>query len=152
MNAGTTLITKTDLNGRITYANDRFARISESAVHDLPGKAHSLIRHPAMPRSAFDDLWQTIQAGNPWRGVVVNRALSGNHYRIDANVAPCRENGKFVGYISVRRKADDIARRISSISQTTQYRLKDAMSLEEVATSTDEAAKVLRQTVASFRV
>lgn len=110
MDAGTTLITKTDLNGRITYANDRFAHISESTVHDLLGKPHSLIRHPAMPRSAFYDLWQTIQAGNPWRGIVVNRAISGNHYWVDANVAPRRENGEVVGYISVRRKPDEETR------------------------------------------
>jgi methyl-accepting chemotaxis protein len=46
----------------------------------------------------------------------------------------------------------DIARRISSISQTTKSGLEDAMLLEEAAISTDEAAKALRQTVASFRV
>jgi aerotaxis receptor len=111
MDAGTTLITKTDLNGRITYANERFAAISQSTVQDLTGKPHSIIRHPAMPRSAFYDLWQTIQSGRPWRGIVVNRALSGNHYWVDANVAPRVENGRVVGYISVRRKPEEETRK-----------------------------------------
>lgn len=101
---GTTLVTTTDLTGRITYANLDFAQITQMEVSDLVGKPHSLIRHPEMPRSAFQDFWETIQAGKPWNGLVKNRASSGDHYWVDANAAPRVENGTVVGYISVRRK------------------------------------------------
>jgi len=101
----TTLITKTDMKGKITYANQGFAEISETPVETLVGSAHSIIRHPLMPRSAFYDLWYTLQKQLPWKGVIVNRASTGNHYWVEANIAPRRENGEIVGYISVRRKA-----------------------------------------------
>lgn len=106
MKEGTSLVTRTDEKGTITYANSNFAQISESEVDHLLGKPHSIIRNPDMPRSAFHDMWMTIQRGKPWRGFVKNRAISGNHYWVDANVAPRYENNKLVGFISVRRKPD----------------------------------------------
>lgn len=111
MGEGSTLVTKTNLKGVITYANRNFANISEMPVEDLEGKAHSIIRHPDMPRSAFFDLWDTIKKGLPWRGMVVNRASSGNHYWVDANVSPIQKNGEVIGYMSVRRKPsrEDVA-------------------------------------------
>jgi len=106
MKDGTTLVTKTDLRGIITYANQNFSDISEIPISGLVGKPHNLIRNPDMPRSAFFDLWNILQQGKPWRGMVKNLASSGNHYWVDANVAPRRENNEVVGYISIRRKPD----------------------------------------------
>lgn len=104
MRDGSTLVTMTDLKGKITYANKDFAEISGAEVSELVGKPHSIIRNPAMPRSAFQDFWDTIEAGRPWNGIVKNRATNGDHYFVDANVAPRVENGQIVGYTSVRRK------------------------------------------------
>jgi aerotaxis receptor len=104
MDDGSTLVTRTDLKGFITYANDDFVRISGYTRDELIGKPHSMIRHPEMPRSAFFDLWNTIQRGKPWNGMVKNRAKNGDHYWVDANVAPLEENGVVSGYMSVRRK------------------------------------------------
>ncbi len=104
MEENTVLITRTDLNGRITYANQNFLEITEMAEEEVLGKPHSIIRNPEVPRSVYFDMWQTIQKGLPWHGVTKNRASSGNHYWVDANVAPRKENGRIVGYISVRRK------------------------------------------------
>ncbi len=104
MKDGSTLVTKTDLQGRITYANQNFAEISKIPEEELLGKPHSIIRHPDMPRSAFSDMWETLKSGRPWRGMVKNRASDGNFYWVDANAAPRVENGSTVGYISVRRK------------------------------------------------
>lgn len=104
MEDGTALVTMTDLTGKITYANHEFAKITGMEVSELMGKPHSLIRHPDMPRSAFQDFWETIQAGDPWNGMVKNRASTGDHYWVDANASPRIENGVHTGYISVRRK------------------------------------------------
>jgi len=104
MTDGTTLVTMTDLTGKITYANVDFAQITGAEVKELVGKPHSVIRNPDMPRSAFQDFWETIQAGDPWNGLVKNRATNGDHYWVDANAAPRVEDGRVVGYISVRRK------------------------------------------------
>ncbi len=101
---GDTLVSMTDLTGKVQYANNAFLRIAGLTREEMYGKAHSIVRHPDMPRSAFHDFWATIQAGRPWNGIVVNRAANGDHYWVDANVAPRIENGQVVGYMSVRRK------------------------------------------------
>lgn len=104
MKDGSALVTMTDLKGRITYANKDFCEISGMSAEELLGKPHNIIRNPDMPRSAFQDFWDTIQKGDPWNGVVKNRASNGDHYFVDANVAPRIEGGQVVGYTSVRRK------------------------------------------------
>ena len=99
-----TLVSMTDLKGKVIYANRAFLKIAGLTSEEMYGKAHSIVRHPDMPRSAFHDFWETIQAGNPWNGIVVNRSANGDHYWVDANVSPRLENGQVVGFMSVRRK------------------------------------------------
>ncbi|MEW5943949.1 MAG: methyl-accepting chemotaxis protein [Pseudomonadota bacterium] len=98
------LVSKTDLKGIITYANDAFVEVSGFTEQELIGKNHNIVRHPDMPQEAFEILWSTIEQGRPWRGVVKNRCKSGNHYWVDALVVPIRKNNQTNGYMSVRRQ------------------------------------------------
>jgi PAS domain S-box-containing protein len=100
------LISATDTKGIITFANNRFYEIAEYEAGELVGRPHNVIRHPDMPKTAFADLWAVIQAGKTWQGYVKNRAKSGRIYWVKANVFPCYENGRIVGYISIRTKPD----------------------------------------------
>jgi PAS domain S-box-containing protein len=99
---GKYLVSKTDLKGIITYANDTFVELSGFSREELIGKNHNVVRHPDMPPAAFKDLWDTIKSGLPWKGVVKNRAKSGDHYWVKAFVVPIREREQTVGYMSVR--------------------------------------------------
>ncbi|PRY64574.1 methyl-accepting chemotaxis sensory transducer with TarH sensor /methyl-accepting chemotaxis sensory transducer with Pas/Pac sensor [Vreelandella songnenensis] len=99
------LVSRTDLKGRITYTNPAFIQISGFTKDELLGAPHNLIRHPDMPSAAFANLWQTIQAGDTWRGLVKNRCKNGDHYWVDASVTPIIENDEVVGYASVRVQA-----------------------------------------------
>lgn len=101
-----TLLSTTDLKGRITYANDSFIHCSGFAVDELYGKAHNLVRHPDMPPSAFADMWKTIGSGRPWTALVKNRRKDGDHYWVRANASPIRRGGEVVGYLSVRTKPE----------------------------------------------
>ena len=96
------LVSRTDLKGVITYANDGFVDISGFSREELIGSSHNLVRHPDMPPQAFEDLWRTVKSGNPWRGLVKNRAKDGAFYWVEAFVVPVARNGKTVGYMSVR--------------------------------------------------
>ncbi|HLP31715.1 MAG TPA: PAS domain-containing protein, partial [Geothrix sp.] len=96
------LISKTDLKGVITYANDAFIRVSGYHQGELLGQPHNLMRHPDMPPEAFKDLWKTIQTGRPWTGIIKNRCKNGDHYWVDAYVTPVYSNGQLSGYQSVR--------------------------------------------------
>jgi len=103
---GAILVSGTDPGGRITFANKAFVDMSGYALEELIGAPHNLIRHPHMPKEAFADLWHSIQAGRPWEGYVKNRAKSGDFYWVKANVTPQIENGKIVGYVSIRSKPE----------------------------------------------
>lgn len=96
------IVTKTDLKGQITYANRAFIEISGFAEDELIGQSHNIVRHPDMPTEAFSDLWATIKTGRPWKGLVKNRTKQGHFYWVEAYVTPICENGKPVGYMSVR--------------------------------------------------
>ncbi|WP_249979258.1 methyl-accepting chemotaxis protein [Vreelandella olivaria] len=99
------LISRSDAKGNVTYANAGFVEVSGYSRDELVGAPHSLIRHPDMPEAAYADLWNTIQAGATWQGVVKNRRKNGDHYWVSATVAPLRDGERVVGYTSVRRKA-----------------------------------------------
>jgi aerotaxis receptor len=103
---GQSIVSKTDTKGRITYVNPSFIEVSGFSEEELIGKAHNLVRHPDMPPEAFADLWQTLQAGLPWTGMIKNRCKNGDFYWVVANVVPIRENGATVGYMSVRTRPE----------------------------------------------
>src|SRR5690606_5710435 len=67
------LISKTDMKGRLIYANPAFIEVSGFTRDELIGKPHNIIRHPDMPPAAFADLWKTLKEGKPWLGVVKNQ-------------------------------------------------------------------------------
>ncbi|MDX5376658.1 MAG: PAS domain-containing protein, partial [Halomonas sp.] len=100
------LITRTNLEGKITFANDAFVEVSGYSRDELIGSPHNLIRHPDMPSAAFADLWQTIKRGDTWQGVVKNRCKNGDHYWVRATVTPIIEGGECLGYTSVRTKVE----------------------------------------------
>ncbi|WP_281915577.1 methyl-accepting chemotaxis protein [Caldimonas thermodepolymerans] len=100
--ADVTLVSKTDLKGRILYANPAFIKVSGFSREELLGQPHNLVRHPDMPEEAFRDMWETISAGQPWSAPVKNRRKDGRYYWVIANVTPLVENGRPIGYMSVR--------------------------------------------------
>ncbi|MFD1215515.1 methyl-accepting chemotaxis protein [Microbulbifer celer] len=99
------LISRTDLSGRIVYANPAFVEVSGYSRDELVGADHNIVRHPDMPKAAFANLWQTIRNGDVWIGLVKNRRKDGGFYWVRAHVTPIIKSGKVVGYVSVRLKA-----------------------------------------------
>jgi len=97
MQAGQSIVSKTDTKGRITYVNPAFIEVSGFTEDELLGKAHNIVRHPDMPPEAFADLWRTLQAGEPWTGLVKNRRKNGDFYWVVANVVPVKEAGRVTG-------------------------------------------------------
>ena len=96
------LVSITDLEGRITYANPEFCEIAGYTLEELVGQHHNIVRHPNMPKAAFADLWEKLKQGDSWRGMVKNRCKNGSFYWVDAYVTPLYENGVIKGYQSVR--------------------------------------------------
>lgn len=123
---GEVIITRTDVQSRITYANQAFLTSSGFSLEECIGQPQNIVRHPDMPREAFADLWKTIRAGLPWTGLVKNRRKCGGFYWVRANVTPIVERGRVVGYMSVRVKptAQDIAAAEALYAKMRQGRAK----------------------------
>ncbi|MCZ2859089.1 PAS domain-containing protein [Blastococcus sp. VKM Ac-2987] len=99
------IVSKTDLRGVITYANDVFLRVSGYELDDVLGKPHNLIRHPEMPRAVFKLLWDGLAAGQEVFAYINNLAVDGGHYWVLAHVTPSYDAGcRVVGYHSNRRR------------------------------------------------
>ena len=104
-----TILSKTDLDGLITYANKEFCRVSGYSLDELIGKTHSLVRHPDMPKEVFQDLWKTIKSKQIWKGKIKNRAKDGSYYIVDALVMPLLDvNGDTIEYIAIRHDITDL--------------------------------------------
>ncbi|AXS80463.1 Cache 3/Cache 2 fusion domain-containing protein [Dechloromonas sp. HYN0024] len=98
------IVSKTDLEGRITYVNQEFLEVSGFTEDDLIGHGHNAVRHSDMPAEVFADLWNDLKAQRPWVGVVKNRCKNGDHYWVEAHITPIWEGDQITGYLSVRRQ------------------------------------------------
>lgn len=102
------IVSKTDLKGHITYANDVFLRLAGYPEGQIIGAPHCLIRHPHMPHGVFKLLWDTLAEEKEIFAYVLNRSNNGDHYWVLAHVTPSYDrNGKVVGYHSNRRTVDE---------------------------------------------
>lgn len=100
-----TIMSKTDLYGTVEYANEVFVDVCGYEDHELMAQPHNIVRHPDMPKIIFKVLWENIQKGNQFHGIVKNLAKSGRYYWVITNFEYSRdENGNIVNYIA-RRKA-----------------------------------------------
>ena len=106
---GRSLISETDTKGIITYVNRKFVEMSGYIKEEAIGQPHSLLRHPDMPRIAFEQMWKVIQAGKIWEGYVKNLRKDGKFYWVVVNIVPkLDENGEIVGYIASRKVPDPV--------------------------------------------
>lgn len=98
------IVSKTDLQGKITYGNHVFLKLSGFTEQEILGKPHNIIRHPEMPRCVFKLLWDTQEKGEELFAYVNNRSKNGDNYWVFAHITPSYDlKGKLVGYHSNRR-------------------------------------------------
>ena len=101
-----TLMSTTDTESYIKYANQAFMEVSGFEPQEILGQTHNLVRHPDMPPAAFADMWATLKSGEPWSALVKNRRKNGDHYWVRANAIPIIRNDKAKGYMSVRTQPE----------------------------------------------
>jgi len=102
---GEVLVSKTNLSGAITYCNQTYIEVSGFSREELLGAPHNFVRHPDMPHEVFADLWKTILADKPWRGLIKNRCKDGSYYWLEVHITPLLQNREAVGYVSFGYKA-----------------------------------------------
>lgn len=110
------VISTTDLQGNITYANDLFCTLTGFAREELIGQPHSLVRHPDVPKAVYKDMWDTIKAGRTWSGIVPNLGKGGVLYVVDTTVQPMFDDtGAITSYISIRRVVNDLMQNFDAV-------------------------------------
>jgi len=133
-----TIVSKTDLNGKITYANDEFCRVSKYERDELVGKPHSIVRHPGVPKPVFKELWKTIRAGHMWQGIVPNRAKDGSTYIVDATIFPITDkSGTITEYIAIRKNITELMEQ-----RTLLEEYKSAVDASNIVSKTDLGGRI----------
>ena len=101
---GRSLISETDTKGVITYANRKFFEMTAYSKEEIIGQPHNILRHPDMPKVAFEQLWKTIKSGTIWEGYVKNLRKDGKFYWVIVHIVPkLDEDGNIIGYIASRK-------------------------------------------------
>lgn len=97
------IVSITDVQGVITYANDKFCEISGYSREEMLGRTHRIVKSGVHPAALYESMWATITAGKVWHGEVCNRTKNGAFYWVDATIVPlCAANGVPKQYISIR--------------------------------------------------
>lgn len=113
---GRSLISETDTKGIITFVNRKFSKMSGYSKDEAIGQPHSLLRHPDMPKMAFEQMWKVIQEGKIWEGYVKNLRKDGKFYWVIVNIIPKKdEAGEIIGYIASRKVPERL--RIQSVEK-----------------------------------
>ena len=103
---GNVMISQTDINGIINYANRMFCKVSGYRVSELLSQPHNIVKHPDMPTAVFTKMWETIRGGQAWNGLIKNLRKDGTYYWVDTEILPIKDkDSKVTGYISVKKPA-----------------------------------------------
>ena len=106
---GRSLISETDLNGVITFVNRKFVEMTGYSKEEAVGQPHNMLRHPDMPKAAFEGMWKVIKSGQVWDGYVKNLRKDGKYYWVIVHIVPkTDDNGEIIGYIASRKVPERI--------------------------------------------
>ena len=101
---GKTLISETDTKGIITFVNRKFVEMSGYTKEEALGQPHSILRHPDMPKAAFEEMWKVVKSGKIWEGYVKNLRKDGKFYWVIVNIIPkYDDNQNIIGYTASRK-------------------------------------------------
>jgi phosphoserine phosphatase RsbU/P len=102
------LVSITDTQGRITYANERFCQVSGYQAEELTGRTHRLLKSGLHAPEHYADLWQTICAGKTWHGELANRKRNGDIYWVNTTIIPWLDaQGRPYQFVAIRTEITD---------------------------------------------
>ncbi|WP_373070301.1 PAS domain S-box protein [Sulfurimonas sp.] len=136
----------TDHRGVITEVNKNFQNISGYSEEELLGQPHNIVRHPDMPKEAFKDMWDTIQSGSMWKGLVKNRRKDGKAYYVISEIAPIyNQDGSLKEYIGIRIDVTELEEYKNILKNELDTKSK---SLEENINYTAQYEEAINSTTA----
>jgi len=115
------IVSKTDRKGKITYVNEQFCAISGYTREELVGQSHNIVRHEDMPKIAFKNMWQTILAKKPWYGIVKNKKKNGDFYIVEVTINPILDqDGNIEEFIAIRNDITNVIKLHEDLEHTQE--------------------------------
>ena len=100
----TSIVSKANISGKITYVNDMFCEVSGYSKEELVGNTHNIVRHPDTSIETFEILWKTILGKKVWNGVIKNRKKNDDTYIVDTTIIPIlNASNEIEEFISIRK-------------------------------------------------
>ncbi len=116
------IVSKSDLKGVITYVNDKLCDVTGFTRAELMGKPHNVIRHPDTPNEVFREMWEAIQSKRSWKGQIKNRKKNGEHYWVDTVIKPILDDkGEIVEYIAIRHEITQLIQKSQHLEHLINY-------------------------------
>ncbi len=141
---GELIVSRTNLEGIVTYVNETFAEISGYTPEELVGKPHNIVRHPDMPSSVFATLWETIKLKKTWKGYVKNLRKDDGYYWVEAEVSGVYKNGLLTEYKSIRSPVSFAMKQQMQAHYDTLRLKEDAQARSVAYLSRDNIEKLKR--------
>jgi len=148
-----TILSKAATNGKITYANDAFYKISQYTEAESLGRSHNIVRHPDMDPAVFEDMWQTITSKKEWRGIIKNRAKDGSEYVVDSLIIPLLDtNNEIIEYLGIRHDITKLEHYTDDLKNQLEIAVKDIVDTQKEVVFTMGAIGETRSKETGFHV
>jgi len=148
-----TILSKADTSGKITYANEAFYNISQFTEEECLGKNHNIVRHPDMSSDVFKDMWKTIKSKKEWRGIIKNRAKDGSEYIVDSLIIPLLDtNNEIIEYLGIRHDITKLEHYKDDLQNQLEIAVKDIVDTQKEVVFTMGAIGETRSKETGFHV
>ncbi len=134
------IVSISNVQGDITYVNDKFCEISEYTREELIGKNHRIVKSDAQNDAFFKRLWRTISQGKTWHGEIKNNKKGGGFYWVNSSIVPLLgDDGEPFEYISIRtditkqKLSEDKARKLQSFFTSITEALAEGVYAQDGA-------------------
>lgn len=144
------IVSKADLAGIITYVNDAFCEITGYTREELIGKPHNIVRHPENAPLFFEQMWETIQSKKIFRGIIKNRRKDGSSYYVDSTISAIMDNNdKVIEYISIRHDITSLIEKQHEIEEQRR-RIQNVLDAQKSLICMVDKSKGVIQSNSSF--